>query len=131
MVTKPELIQELNFLSDKLSERSRAIAAGVIAIWWAALMGDKTPNGLVANALIGPVIAAATSIALDVLQYVVGYTLSRYVLDRIEREKLSEFKLNKNGFLFKLRELLFLAKQFAAMAAIIWLIIILVRKFWP
>jgi hypothetical protein len=58
MATRNDVIQELQFFSDKLSDRSRTIAAGVIATWWALLIGDHTPTPLAAKLFIGPVIWA-------------------------------------------------------------------------
>jgi hypothetical protein len=95
MAKKADLLAELQFLSDKLSEKSRAIAAGVIAVWWATLIGEKAPSGLSAVSVLGPAICAAASILLEVLQYVVAYFQNSYALSYLERAKATEFQFNK------------------------------------
>jgi hypothetical protein len=128
MATKESLIGELQFLSDKLSERSRVIAAGVLAIWWASLVGDKSPPHLTAIVLLGPAICAAISILLDLLQYLVAYEASVFALRRLERENATEFKFNPRNFLYRIRGFLFTAKQVATIAAICWLIILIAKQ---
>lgn len=131
MANVKELIQELNFLSDKLSERVRVISAGVIAIWWATLIGDKVPPGVDAKALLGPVIAAAISLLIDVLQYLIGYYHNRYALHFLEKSGDTDFKYNSKALIYKSREFLFALKLATTIVATMWLISILVRKFWP
>jgi hypothetical protein len=129
MAKKADLIAELQFLSDKLSERSRVISAGVIAVWWATIVGEKAPSGLDPKILLGPVICAAISILLDVVQYVVAYLQNSFALSHLERSKASEFQFDKSNPLFKARNALFVAKQVAVVLAVCWLIYILSRRF--
>ena len=128
MAKKADLLAELQFLSDKLSERSRTIAAGVIAVWWATLVGDKAPSGLSPLVLLGPAICAAVSVLLDVLQYVVAYFQNWYALNHLEQAKATEFQFNKGHPFFIIRNALFFAKQIAAIAAVCWLISLLARR---
>jgi hypothetical protein len=130
MATKADLITELQFLSDKLSERSRVVAGGVIAIWWATLVGDKAPQGLSVKAFLGPAICAACSLLLDVMQYAIGYLQNSLALNHLERKRGNEFKFNKDSPFFKARNGLFIAKQVAAVSAVCWLIYILFRQLW-
>jgi len=130
VATENDLIQELNFLSDKLSERTRVISAGVIAIWWATIVGDKSPPALDRNTLLGPVIAAGIALFLDVLQYVAGYWLNWLALRGLTQSGAKEFEYDTGNPLYKLRQVLFIAKQIAAIISICWLIVIVFRKFW-
>lgn len=129
MASINEIVEELNFLSETLSERTRVLSVGIIAIWWTTLIGGRGPPGLGENALLGPAICAAVSALLDVLQYAAGYLQSYLALYRLEKLGLSEVQYDRHSLLFRLREFLFLAKQVAALAAIAWLILILFRKF--
>jgi hypothetical protein len=132
MVDKTGLISELQFLSDKLSDRSRVIAGGIIAIWWATLVGEKTPPmGLNATALLGPVVCAALTILFDVLQYVVGYLQYFFALRQLERGVATDYKFDKGDPFVRTRTGLFVVKQIAAVSAACWLIAILLRRLWP
>jgi hypothetical protein len=130
MATKADLITELQILSDKLSERSRVVAGGVIAIWWATLAGDKAPQGLSMRALLGPAICAACSLLLDVMQYATGYLQNALALNHSERIQGNEFKFNKGSPFLKARTGLWIGKQVAAVLAVCWLIYILSRQLW-
>jgi hypothetical protein len=44
MATKEKIIEDLNFVSNRISSQVRSIALGVIAIVWALLVGEKPGN---------------------------------------------------------------------------------------
>jgi hypothetical protein len=129
-VKKDTLIAELQFVSDRLSERSRLIAAGVIAIWWATLVGDKAPPHLTAKDLLPPVICASVSILADLLQYVVAYVHNQSALRTLEKMGAAEFVFDTRNLGYKARSFLFALKQVAALVAIGWLIVIIARQLW-
>jgi hypothetical protein len=129
MATKDDLIKELQFFSDKLSERSRVIAGGVIATWWALLVGDKVPTKLAPATLVGPVICAAIPILADLLQYAVSYIHSLLALRSLEREKVKEFQFNRRTIVYRTRNVLFVVKLVAALLSIAWLILVVAEQF--
>lgn len=48
----------------------------------------------------------------------------------IEQKKLTEFRYAKESPFFKSRKALFITKQIAAIFAMLWLILIFLRKYW-
>jgi hypothetical protein len=126
-VTKDDLIKELQFHSDKLSERSRVISGGVIAIWWALIVGDKTPARLTPTMFIIPVVLAALCIMMDFLQYVVSYFHSLAALRVLEKQASDRFSYNTNNLVYRARSSLFYVKLIFALASISWFCVALAR----
>jgi len=128
MTTSLELRKELKKLSETLSQRTRAISTVVIAIWWATLVGEKVPSGLNGKALLGAALCAAISFVLDLFQYMVGYRETKLAFDDLEHKKLKDYKFDPGKLLYRLRSFLFYSKQVAAIVAVVWLIIVLIRQ---
>jgi hypothetical protein len=70
MPTRAEIRDELNFLSDLISTRVRAISGGVLAIAWALLIegaGSEAPL-VAATSLTVPIAAAIATLVADIAQ---------------------------------------------------------------
>ena len=53
-----------------------------------------------------------------------------YMREHPDESESAKFQIDQNNLAFKLRQFLFVAKQVAMIAAVLWLIVILLRKFW-
>jgi hypothetical protein len=125
--TKDELIKELLFYSDKLSERSRVVSGGVIATWWALLVSDKTPAKLTPTLFVFPVMCAALCILVDFLQYIVSYLHSLAALKSLEKQGGATFSYNTKTPAYKARAGLFYIKLILALTSISWFCVLLAR----
>ena len=123
MAKKADLIKDLDYLSEKVSERTRVMALAIIAIWWGALVGKETMNGFSPNVMTGPLCLAALSILSDFMQYSMIYLANRRLLHNLEREKLDEFSYDTKSIPYKLRNLLFYLKQIFMAVGLAWFIV--------
>ena len=122
MATKADLIKDLDYLSEKVGERTRTISLAIIAIWWAILIGKDAIKGLPASDMMGPACLAALSILSDFLQYAFAYLAYRGALYKVEKKKLEEFKFNLKSCRYRARQSLFYMKQIFMVAGLSWFI---------
>jgi hypothetical protein len=126
-----EVIEELRFISDRLSTQARMVALGVLAISWTILIGEsaflrKLSEELGKKLLL---ISALSIFVLlvDFLQYVVGYIFVNRTLKKAEAESLAETDFDRTSFMFKLRSLFFWAKQVVLIATLVIFLVVLIR----
>jgi hypothetical protein len=127
MASKADLIKDLDFLSDQLSDRSRKIAFAVLAIWWALLVGDKVPPGMTPQAMLWPVAFATLSVFADFSQYGIAYMYSTRLLRNLEISGRDTFHYDTGALLYKARRMFFYCKHCFSFVAIIWFIVLVVQ----
>lgn len=117
-VTTQETLQELQWLSDRISTQVRIIALGILATAWALLVNPPAaiainPRGLLWAMLFSILIAIA-----DLAQYLAGYLNTRRHHRRLLKDQ-TETDFDRRAPLYRLRLQLFWAKQ--AMTALAFL----------
>jgi hypothetical protein len=122
MASKTDLFKDLDFLTEQVSDRSLKVAFGLIAIWWAILIGDKHPPGLTTQMMLGPVALATLSILSDFCQYTVSYAASATLLHGLEESRTETFQYDRTAISYRARVAMFYGKQALAGAALIWFI---------
>lgn len=125
MATFDKINEEAAFLSNRLSEQTRTIAVGVLALVWIFVAaGDKPPIEVPPGR--GVLVAAASlaigSMLLDYMQYLFGYLATRRVLDEAERSLAKEAQFNYESTFYKARGWFFWGKQGACVAAVLLLL---------
>jgi hypothetical protein len=130
MPTRTKVAEELNFLSDLISNRVRTIAGGVLAIAWALLIEGRGANGqplVSAHDLTGPMTAAIATLIADVAQYGFGLVLNLRMYRYMQRQDLSEMAYDPRHMLYRLRQWMFQIKLALCAVASFWLVILLAR----
>jgi hypothetical protein len=123
-----EAREHMKELSGQLSERTRTVSGGIIAIWWAVLVGETNDtSSYLSKALLVPVLLSGLSILLDFCQYFVGYQMTRDESRAAELAEARSFKYDRNSFRYRLRDNLFYVKQVVMAVALVWLLGALVR----
>lgn len=117
--------QDLDFASTRISEQTRTISIGILALVWLFLAGGdhapvlpSKPNGhllLLTGAL------ALLALVFDHLQYLFGYLTSDQVRKQAEQASRTEVVYNYDAPLYRARTFAFWAKQVIAMAAVVLL----------
>lgn len=134
MATKKQIIEELNFLSDIISQRCRTISTGIIAFCWLFILQNLTknesPEVIKTSRLLIPISFAILSLTMDLLQYWIGFILARTQLNQLRKSVASSLVFDEDSFLFKLRSTTFYLKQFFVLVSVIWLFsLVLIRIF--
>ena len=106
-----EIIEELRFISDRLSTQVRMVALGLLAITWTILVGEsaflrKLSEGLGKSLLLISVLSVFV-LLIDFLQYVIGYIYVNKTLKAAEAKGLTETDFDPDSWLFKSRSILF------------------------
>jgi hypothetical protein len=128
VATRADLFKDLDFLSEQLSDRSRKIAFGMLAIWWAFLIGDKHLTGMTAQAMLGPVALAASSICADFLQYAVALFYGNRLLKDIESNGQDTFQYDRKSLWYRGRQAFFFLKHLFAGAGLAWFVVLIFRS---
>lgn len=128
MPTINEIIEELDFISDKISTQVRTIALGLLAITWTILVGEsaflrKLSEGLGKSILL---IAALSIFVLlvDFVQYVVGYIYVDKTRKVAESRDLEEIDYDPGNLLWKARTILFWTKQVALVVNLVFFLVV-------
>ena len=124
-----EIIEELRFISDRLSTQVRMVALGLLAITWTILVGEsaflrKLSEGLGKSLLLISVLSVFV-LLVDFLQYVIGYIYVNKTLKAAEAQGLTETNFDPDSWLFKSRSILFWTKQFVLIATLVFFLAVL------
>ncbi len=129
MGTKKELIDDLNFLTELLSNRIRTISIGILAFCWLFIFnnisGQNTPHLIENQILLVPVFLAISALVADFAQYWFGFVNTRSILRMAEKEKGLDISYDYNSLSYRLRTIMFYAKQVFVLAASVWLLAVL------
>lgn len=133
-----DVIEELQFLSDRISTQVRTIAIGLLAITWAILVGDssflrKLSEGLGKSLLLIALLCIFV-LLLDFLQYVTSYIYVDKVRRSAEDGK-TKAQTNEDGseieypesVLRMLRECFFWVKQGFLVLTLVFFLVIVAR----
>ena len=124
-----EIVEELRFISDKLSTQARTVAIGLLAIIWAILVGEsaflrKLSEGLGKSLLVAAALCILVLI-VDSLQYVISYIFVKRTLAAAEEKGLEKTDYDPNSLLYKLRAGLFWIKQFLLIVTLLYFLALL------
>lgn len=126
-----EVVEELRFISDRISTQVRTLALGLLAISWAILVGDSSflkqlSEQFGRNLLL----IAAMSIfvlLLDFLQYVAAYAYVDGVRKKAESQGKAETDYPTGGLWRGLRSLFFWTKQAVLVVTLVWFLTVLTQ----
>ena len=124
-----KIIEELQFLSDKLSTQVRMVAFGLLAITWTILVGEsaflrKLSEGLGKSLLLIAVLSIFI-LLVDFLQYVIGYIYVNKTRKTAEAKGLTEIDFDPDSLLFRSRSILFWIKQFVLVVTLVFFLAVL------
>jgi len=131
MPHKDDLLEELDWISDKISSQIWTLNLGILGTTWSLLVTSTSISEAfrfrTSDAL--PLISLCIlALVAQMLQYLSGYITARQNLQRLELQRSDEFKYDKTGFFYRLREWCFQGKSVLTLLAAAWLITTLVRK---
>lgn len=133
MPSAKELIDELHFLSDRLSTQVRTVALGLLALSWGLLLGESRTAVEAAEAMkrglliIG--VMAILTMFLDFLQYVCGYLDTNRVRERAAKSPEKQALFNSSTLTYRSRNFLFWAKQILLSATVVYFVFLVSRYF--
>src|SRR5437016_144779 len=114
MATKDKILDDLNFVTDRISTQVRTLALGVLGFVWGIIISDSQIAKSIAQPLnaqlLGIAGGALLTMLLDFLQYVAGYVNTASVLTAIERINATEGSYDYKSWGFRLRRFLFWSK---------------------
>lgn len=124
-----EIIEELQFLSDRISTQVRTISVSLIAFIWILLLGgEKAPfefSIVVKRQLIVIMFLAVITMLFDFLQYVFGYINTNSLRRTLEKNKKTEGEFDYTSLIYLMRIRIFWAKQIILAISIVWLGVII------
>ena len=127
MPSKTRVIEDLDFVSNLISERARTLAIGVLAVCWVFVLANATSGdeaNLIRNsALIGPIILALLALLSDLGQYWCGYVATRRHLLLMEKKQMSDVPYDYTNAAYRWRAWLFYMKLLLMMTGVLWLLI--------
>jgi hypothetical protein len=114
-VKVPEVSEEAQWLSDRLSVQVRWVAVGILAFVWGLIISPPRELAISQRLVLWAGLLAIAALLVDLLQYVVGYVYTVRILRRMERGIDASY--NRRHLLYRLRHYCFVAKQIIALGA--------------
>ncbi len=122
-----KIIEDLNFISDRMSTQIRTIALGLLATTWGLLIGRSEVATDIADKLkVNLIIIGAIAIltmCFDFLQYLFGYLESSDLLNKMEKGTQEEGKYKRSSLFYCLRKSFFWVKQISLGIGVAWFIV--------
>jgi hypothetical protein len=122
MPTTDKLIEQLDFLSDLLSNRVRTISGAILALAWLFLSGGSSSPVLPAKPdtelLLISGGLAITVLICDYLQYLFGYVQTKQVFKQAEKSAGKAANFHSKAFTYRARQLFFGLKQLFMVVAL-------------
>jgi hypothetical protein len=130
MRTVKEVVEELQWVSDRISTQVRTLGVGLIAITWGLLIAQPQiagplPDWIEKHLLIVGILALGAMVC-DFMQYICAYWNTKGLLDHMEREGLKEAEYDYASRLYKSRALFFWLKQILIGIAYIWFLAVII-----
>jgi hypothetical protein len=115
VATTAATIEELQYLSDRLSDRVRTVAWSVLGLVWLFLTGGDSrpvlPVPPSKSMLLTSGALALAALVLDYLQYLFGYLTAGQVLEEAEGGAEENAQYDTGGWLYRIRGVVFWLKQ--------------------
>lgn len=126
MAKKEEIIEEVQFLSDRLSTQIRYIVFGILATVWGFYISDhlviKLAVSKFSNQLIWLMILSTLVLVIDYLQYLSGYLIGTNLIKQLEKSSKNEGAYDEKSLGYRFRIWAFVIKQiFAGINIVIFL----------
>lgn len=116
-----DIIEELQFLSDRISEQTRTIALSILALVWLFLAGGESSPVLPVKPDMNLLLAAAglalASLIIDYLQYVLGYSATNAARRKAE-ESNQKAEYDYADWRYRGRKICFWLKQVSMVTAL-------------
>jgi hypothetical protein len=126
-----DIVEELRFISDRLSTQVRMLALGLLAVSWTILVGEsaflRKLSVDLGNSLLLISALSVFVLLLDFLQYVIGYVNAKKELDAAEAKGSTDVTFDPGRFTYRLRTLLFWTKQIVLVATLVMFLSVLIR----
>ena len=129
MPDKKQILDELNYLTDAISARFRAVSASVLAVCWAFILSEKPETKLLdIKEMAAPLILSLLSFTFDMCQYIFGYLNNLNMLRDIERIRADSIVYSKRSWLYRGRIIMFWLKILTAILSVVTIIVLLLEK---
>jgi hypothetical protein len=131
MRSKDKLLEDLNWLTDKISSEAWKLNIGTLGTTWSLLIASGSiPERLrFGNREAYPILLLCIlAMMFDMIQYLAAYRDADRIRRRIEASRLTEFEYDESTFLYKLRKWSFCIKIVLTVAGTIVLLVTLFRK---
>jgi len=125
-----KVVEEYQFVSDKISTQVRTVALGIIAFIWILLIGKDplpfpfSPGFKRQFFVIG--FLCLLILFFDFLQYFFSYLLTSRLIDKTEADKKTEAVYNYNDIRYRLCNIFFIAKIVALFIAVLWISVLVI-----
>lgn len=123
---RAHLIEDLNWISDRVSGRVWTICVGVLAFCVTFVIQSIEAEEKVflePESVIGPMVLALLALLFDLIQYIAAYRLTYGLLGEIEDEGIQEKRFDTSSLNYKLRTLSYWSKITLCAAAALWLVV--------
>jgi hypothetical protein len=123
MQHKKDLIDDLDWLTDKISSQVWTLNLGILGTTWTLLIASSNTKLQFQPAEAFPILfLCIVSLTCQMLQYLSGYKNDMLILHRMEKQNHQTFEFDATAFFYRCRNLFFRAKILVTLAAAAFLL---------
>lgn len=131
MPTKEDVIENLDSLTERISNRVWTISVGVLATSLAYIIEGAKKEGepfLEPYLVAGPVAVAILALTADLLQYLAAIQQNVKMLKTMEKSGETSLSYDRTSFFYKVRHAAYWTKVFACGVSALWLVFVSVQR---
>ena len=131
MPSKADLINDLDWITNRISDRVWVTSVGVLSFCLAFIVesiGAEKEGFLLPVQVIAPIVLALAALVFDLLQYLAGYKVSRDLLTKMEAQELSSMQFDRGHWASKSRKFFYGAKITLCIVSACWLMAVAVGR---
>jgi len=130
MPTIKDIVEELQWVSERISSQVRTLGVGLIAITWGLLISQPQiagpiPDSVKKHLLIVGVLALGAMVC-DFFQYICAYRNTKALLSKMEDKGLDKADYDYSARTYRLRVFFFKTKQILLVIACIWFLAVII-----
>jgi hypothetical protein len=123
MPDKKELIDELNWITEKISSQVWTLNLGILGTTWTLLIATTNTKLQFQQAEAFPILfLCIASLTCEMLQYLSGYANDRRLLRDVEARNAQTFDYDPAALLYRLRMFFFYVKILTTVVAAVFLL---------
>lgn len=127
MPSKQTVISNLDWLTERLSNRIWTVSVGVLATCLAYVIESIKKDGapfLLPEQVAIPAAIALSSLIFDVLQYYAATQQNIVHLKQMEKASVTELQYDTNSLFYKMRLIAFRCKIILCVMSAVWLVVL-------
>ena len=131
MPTKTDVIKNLDWVTERVSNRVWSVSVGVLATALAYIIESTKQDGtpfLLPQQVVGPAVVALLALIFDLLQYIAANSQDRALLRRMEKQNVTQLPYDSKSFWYTIRNTAYWVKIIFCFISVLWIVFLSIKR---